>query len=226
MLIILHKSHKQNYSKVHTCNSHSIWIKNISIGESYVIYFSHALTSTLEGFGFYRCDDVDTYLDQIDLKDCQSPATILGCVGSPTIYCPTLTDQDISYMMDGGGADTNLEFLDIADFYNCSHWYVYDDSIMYDSTTDMTFGSPNQWCSSSTPNSNNIDHNIPAGGNTHRSGISADSDGMDPKQKAILWILVGVFIFVCIAAIAFIGYRWRKKKLQQETQLGAGLLSD
>lgn len=224
--IHVQQTNKQNYSKIHTCNQHSLWIKNVSIGEVYVIYFSQALTSTLEGFGFWRCDNAETYLNQIDLADCQSPGTIMGCVGYPTIYCPTLSDQDLSYMIDGGGADTNLQFLDISDFYNCSHWFIYDDSSAYDSNTKMTFTYPNEWCISMSDSNSNSD-NIPSGDNTHNiSGDSIDSKGMNSSQKAILWTLITIFIIICIAAIGLIEYRWRKKKLRQETQLGSALLFD
>ena len=211
---------------MHDCNSHSVWIQDSSV-DSYVIYFTTALTSTLEGFGFYKCNSKDDYLTQIDLDNCESPAGILGCSGAPKIYCPTLIEDDISYMMDGGGADTNLEFLDIADFYNCSHWFEWDDSSNYDSTTQITFNSPNTWCESTSSSNSDSNNNVTPGEHSNPSGdTSDDSNKMDSKQKAILWIFITIFMIICISVIALVGYRWRKKKLQSETELGAGLLFD
>merc|ERR1712228_161296 len=184
-----------NYTKYADWNNHSIWLKN-AMSETYVIYFENNLGGQYMGgpyaaFGVYSCESMSTYTDTVDQMIEKSPALVMGCKGTPIIFCPALDTDDANSLMDGMSAtDGSLDWIHIYDFYDCDKWFVYDENENYPTSASLSFVE-NEWC---------------------------ESEENDDANNNDLVIVVAIFVIFCIAAIAYFGYKWMKEKKVEETK--------
>merc|ERR1712228_626968 len=136
-----------NYTKYADWNNHSIWLKN-AMSETYVIYFEKYLGGPYAAFGVYSCESMSTYTDTVDQMIEKSPALVMGCKGTPIIFCPALDADDANSLMDGMSAtDGSLDWIHIYDFYDCDKWFVYDENENYPTSASLSFVE-NEWCES------------------------------------------------------------------------------
>mmetsp|Transcript_45675 Transcript_45675/g.73101 ORF Transcript_45675/g.73101 Transcript_45675/m.73101 type:complete len:287 (-) Transcript_45675:121-981(-) len=218
-----------NYSKYTDWKNHSIWIKD-TIGETYVVYFDDSIgANSWKGFGFYKCTSARDYTDAIDQMTEKSPVGVMNCEGIPTIFCPSLSEDDATSLSDGmGTTDGSLDWIYIEHFYDCQYWYNYDEGTMYPSPATMSFEADTV-CVSSDGNSDNNDDNdvITPGDKTHTQTDADAKAKMSSSQAAILWSILSIFILICIAAISYFVYRWREKqRTQQSSEQNVGLTNE
>eukprot|EP01083_Nonionella_stella_P051000 135453_1 len=142
----------------------------------------------------------------------------MGCEGTPILFCPTLNEADSETLIDGmNAADGKLDWLDknMTDFYNCTHWFVYNEETNYPSTAILSFDE-NIWCKSDI-NDNNTPDNVIPGGKYDPISDTQKTNRMSDTALTILWSILGVFILLCIAAIIYFIVKWKQKKMLKES---------
>jgi len=204
----------------------SIWIQQTS-GEAYIIYFDEALGNEYQAWGFYKCDLASYYREFADESTDKSPATKEGCQGEPVLFCPALDDDDANSLGDGQSpADGTLDYnpADFTHFYECSNWFAYENGMSYPSGELLSWTLWYQ-CDDDDGNSNNGGGVVGPGEKTDNGSDAVEESKMSSGAKAVLWIILSIFIVACVVFIVYFAYHWKQKhdaELGQSMTTGTG----
>jgi len=206
-----------NYSYYTTGSTGSIYIQQ-TLGQAYIFYFDYSLGNTYEAWGLYSCQSADTYIDQAEDATDKSPATKEDCNSDPVMFCPALDDDDANSLYDGASpADGELNYDADAfpDFYSCTNWFAYESDANYPTseTLELKNSTHVSYCISvSSGNNNNGGGSGPTTGERTDNGSDSESaNRMSSGAKAVLWVILSIFIVACVAAACYFGYHWYQK---------------
>jgi len=203
-----------NYSHYDDSDGFSIYIQQ-TLGEAYIFYFEENLGNTYEAWGLYSCQSAFTYEDQADDATDKSPATKENCNSDPVMFCPALDDDDANSLYDGASpsdGELNYDASAFPHFYNCSNWFAYESDANYPTGKTLTW-KLNDICYSDSDNSNNNNNggSVGPGERTDNASDSESANSMSSGAKAVLWIILSLFIVACVAAACYFGYHWYQK---------------
>lgn len=208
-----------NYSFYLDWESHSIWIQETD-GETYIVYFDNNLGNMYQAFGLYKCDTRELYTEQVEEMNEKSPAVLVGCQGAPVLFCPALDSDDALSLIDGmSAADGSLDWIpdQYQDFYQCPHWFNYDDDMSWPTRASLSF-LQNEYCPSTDSGTNNgVNNNVVAGtGQKTQTGTdSQKKKTVSGATLAVLWSLLGVFIAACLVFIGIFIHKWKHRHIEQ-----------
>ena len=102
--------------------------------------------------------------------------------------------------------------------YDCTNWFAYESDANYPTrvtlewNTNPTFNTSECFVSSSNNNNGgNSGGNVQTGDRTETGTDSESKNQMSSGAKAVLWIILSIFMVLCVAAACYFAYHWKQK---------------